>query len=165
MKSHRIWSIWKPFSIRFFKSHRIFRPIIWPHILCTAGYWLLGLLRFHSATIHTSQTDTSCLLRLWETQTPAIEMVNFISKSGVFFRGVQLNDFMNSYISCGKAPPRIIGASDLAIGKVWFNPNKGRLSIMNLTLPGPVARHSDRHYCKSKMQDTFSRACSRVSKR
>ena len=49
---------------------------------------------------------------------PAIEMVNFISKPGVFFRGVQLNDFMNSYISCGKPPPRIIGASDLATGKV-----------------------------------------------
>ena len=25
--SHRIWPIWKPISIRFFKSHRIFRPL------------------------------------------------------------------------------------------------------------------------------------------
>ena len=40
----------------------------------------------------------------------ATEMVNFISKSGVFFRGMQLNGFMNSYISCGMAPPYIIGA-------------------------------------------------------
>ena len=42
-------------------------------------------------------------------------MVNFISKPGVFFMGVQLNDFINSYISCGMAPPHIIGASDFAI--------------------------------------------------
>ena len=26
IKSHRIWSIWKPVPTRFFKSHRIFRP-------------------------------------------------------------------------------------------------------------------------------------------
>ena len=26
IKSHRIWPIWKPIPIRFFKSHRIFRP-------------------------------------------------------------------------------------------------------------------------------------------
>ena len=26
MKSHRIWPIWKPVPIKFFKSHRIFRP-------------------------------------------------------------------------------------------------------------------------------------------
>ena len=32
-------------------------------------------------------------------QTPATEMVNFISKPGVFFRGVQLNGFMNSNIT------------------------------------------------------------------
>ena len=65
--------------------------------------------------------------------------LNFISKPGVFFRGMQLNNFMNLYISCGMAPPHIIGASDLAIRKVWFNPNKGRLSVMNLRSPGPVA--------------------------
>ena len=47
-------------------------------------------------------------------------MVNFISKTGVFFMGVQLNDFINSYISCGMAPPHIIGASDFAIRKVSF---------------------------------------------
>ena len=32
IKSHRIWPIWKPIPIRFFKSHRIFRPsynILW----------------------------------------------------------------------------------------------------------------------------------------
>ena len=44
-------------------------------------------------------------------------MVNFISKPGVFFSGVQLNDFMNSYISYGMASPHIIGASNLAIRK------------------------------------------------
>ena len=42
----------------------------------------------------------------------------FISKPGVFFRGVQLNDFMNSYISCGMSTPHVIGASELAIRKV-----------------------------------------------
>ena len=42
-------------------------------------------------------------------------MINFISKPGVFFRGVQLNGFMNLHISCGMAPPHIIGVSDLAI--------------------------------------------------
>ena len=26
IKSHRFWPIWKPIPIRFFKSHRIFRP-------------------------------------------------------------------------------------------------------------------------------------------
>ena len=26
IKSHRIWPIWKQIPIRFFKSHRIFRP-------------------------------------------------------------------------------------------------------------------------------------------
>ena len=57
-------------------------------------------------------------------------MVNFISKLGVFFRGVQLSDFTNSYISRGMAPPHIIGASDFVIRKVSFNPNKGSLSVM-----------------------------------
>ena len=47
-------------------------------------------------------------------------MVNFISKPGVFIMGIQLNDFINSYISCGMAPPNIIGASDFAIRKVSF---------------------------------------------
>ena len=32
--------------------------------------------------------------------------------------GIQLNDFINSYISCSMAPPHIIGASDFAIRKV-----------------------------------------------
>ena len=53
--------------------------------------------------------------------------------------GIQLNDFINSYISCGMAPPHIIGASNFAIRKVSYNPNKGRLSVMNLRSPGPVA--------------------------
>ena len=47
-------------------------------------------------------------------------MVNFISKPGVFFMGVQLNDFINSCISCGMAPPHIIGTSDFAIRKVSY---------------------------------------------
>ena len=42
-------------------------------------------------------------------------MVNFISKPGVFFMGIQLNDFINSYNSSGMAPPHIMGASDFAI--------------------------------------------------
>ena len=47
-------------------------------------------------------------------------MVNFISEPGVFFMGLQLNDFKNSNISCGMAPPHITGASDFAIRKVSF---------------------------------------------
>ena len=34
--------------------------------------------------------------------------------------GIYLNDFRNSYISCGMAPPHIIGASDFAVRKVSF---------------------------------------------
>ena len=37
------------------------------------------------------------------------------------------------------ASPHIIDASDFAIRNVSFNPNKGRLSVMNLRSPGPVA--------------------------
>ena len=48
-------------------------------------------------------------------------MVNFISKSGVFFGGVQLNDFLNSYNSCGMAPPHIIGASDFVKCSIPFS--------------------------------------------
>ena len=68
-------------------------------------------------------------------------MVNFISKPGMFFMGVQLNDYINSYVSCGMTPPRIIGVSDFAIRKkkIISNPNKDRLSVMNLGWPGPVA--------------------------
>ena len=51
--------------------------------------------------------------------------------------GVQLNDFINSYISCGLAPPHIIGASDFAIRKVSFITQ--RLFVMNLRSLGPVA--------------------------
>ena len=47
-------------------------------------------------------------------------MANFISKPGVIFMGVQLNDFINSYTSCGMTPPHIIGASHFAIRKVSF---------------------------------------------
>ena len=35
--------------------------------------------------------------------------------------------------------PHTIDTSDFAIRKDSFNPNKGRLSIMNLRSPGPVA--------------------------
>ena len=47
-------------------------------------------------------------------------MINFISKPGVFFMGVQLNDFINSCISCGMGPPHIIGALDFTIRKVSY---------------------------------------------
>ena len=46
---------------------------------------------------------------------------------------------MNSYISCGMAPPHIIGTSEFAVRKVSFNSNKGRLSVMNLRSSEPVA--------------------------
>ena len=55
---------------------------------------------------------------------PATEMVNFISKPGVFLRSVQMNDFMNSYISYGMAPTHIIGTSDLAIRKGFLTQTK-----------------------------------------
>ena len=47
----------------------------------------------------------------------------------------------------------------LLLEKVSFNPNKGKLSIMNLKITGTRSRTAD--FCKSKMQDPFFRACSR----
>ena len=41
------------------------------------------------------------------------------------FGSVELTFFMNSFISCGKALPQVIDASDFAIREVSFNPNKG----------------------------------------
>ena len=57
----------------------------------------------------------------------------------MFFRSVELTSFVNSFISCGMASPHIIDALDFAIRKVSFNPKKGRLSVVNLRSPGPVA--------------------------
>ena len=52
--------------------------------------------------LYTSLKQTQVAFYVCEKKwTPATEIVNFISKPGVFFRGVQLNDFMNLYISCG----------------------------------------------------------------
>ena len=57
--------------------------------------------------------------------------------------GIQLNGFINLYISCGMAPSHIIGASDFAIRKTFiYNPNKDKLSVMNLRSLGPVARQT-----------------------
>ena len=81
--------------------------------------WVPAFRTTLDSTIHKFQADTSCFLRL-QRKTPATEMVNFISKPGVFFMGIQLNGFINSYISCGMAPSHIIGASDFAIRKVSF---------------------------------------------
>ena len=67
--------------------------------------------------LYTSLKQTRVVIHDSEKQqTPATEMVNFISKTGVF-RGVQQNVFMNSYISYGMAPPHTIGTSDFAIRK------------------------------------------------
>ena len=71
-----------------------------------------------------------------------------------FFGSVELTFFVNSFSSCGMASPHITDASDSAIRKVSFNPNKGRLSVMNLRSPGA-----------SKMRDPFFKAYSTVSKR
>ena len=60
----------------------------------------------------------------------------------VFFKSVELTFFVNSFILCGMASPHIIDASDFAIRKVSFYPNKGRLSVMNLRSPGPVTGRS-----------------------
>ena len=46
-------------------------------------------------------------------KTPATEMVNFISKPGVFFSRM----IYELYILCGMSPTHIIGASDLAINE------------------------------------------------
>ena len=51
---------------------------------------------------------------------------------------VELTFFVNSFILCGMALPHITDASEFAIRKVSFNPNKGRLSVTNLRSPGPV---------------------------
>ena len=87
-------------------------------------------------------------------KTDAVKHCIFLTKPVVFFRSVELTFFMNSFISCGMASPHITDASDFAIRKVSLNPNKGRLSVMNLRSPGP-----------SKMQDPFFRAYSTISKR
>ena len=60
----------------------------------------------------------------------------------VFFRSVELIFFVNSFISCGMASPHITDPSDFAIRKVSCSTNclnNGRLSIMNLRSPEPVA--------------------------
>ena len=77
-------------------------------------------------------------------------MVNFISKHRVFFMGVQLNDFINSYISCGMAPPHIIGASNFAIGNVSFitqTKTDYQLRRYELEIAGTSSRTDN--YCKS----------------
>ena len=49
-------------------------------------------------------------------------------------------DFLCEFVhSCGMALPHITDASNFAIRNVSFNPNKDRLSVMNLRSPGPVA--------------------------
>ena len=72
-------------------------------------------------------------------QTPATEMVNFISKSGVLFQGCTTEWFYEFPHFTWYTPPHIIGASDFAVRKVSFNRNKGRLSVMNLRSPGLAA--------------------------
>ena len=89
-------------------------------------------------------------------------MVNFISMAGMFFMGLQLNDFINSYISCGMAPPHIIGASHFAFRKVTFIT---QTYIIRYELEFAETSSRTDNYCKSKMQDSFFRAYSRVSKR
>ena len=42
-------------------------------------------------------------------------MVNFNSEPRVFFRGIELNDFMNSIISCGMASSHIIDVLDFTV--------------------------------------------------
>ena len=64
--------------------------------------------------------------------------------------GVQLNDFINSYISCGMAPPHITGASDFAIRKVSFitqTKTDYQLRRYELEIAGTCSRAHN--YCKS----------------
>ena len=90
--------------------------------------------------MHKSQIDTSYLFSIAKkTNRRWIGNVTFYFKAWSVFRGVELNNFMNSFISCGMASPQTIDASDFAIRKVSFNPNKGRVSVMNLRSPVPVA--------------------------
>ena len=61
--------------------------------------------------VYTGLKQTGLAFSDCDKQTSATEKVNFISKPGVFFSGVQQNDFMNSYISCGMAHHRCVGFS------------------------------------------------------
>ena len=61
------------------------------------------------------------------------DIENFITKPVMFFR----SEFV--HFMWHIASPHIIDASDFAIRKVFFNPNKSRLSVINLRSPGPVA--------------------------
>ena len=89
-----------------------------------------------------SKIGTDCLYRLKNKQQTLSDIVNFITTPVVFFRGVELTFFVNSFISCGMTSPNIIYASDFAIRKVSFNPHVDRLSVMNLRSPGSVARET-----------------------
>ena len=104
------------------------------------AFGLLWILLSAVAAIHKSQIDASCLywFQIKKKQTLS-DIVFFLTKPVVFFRNVELTFFVNSFISCGMASPHIIDSSDFAIRKVSFNPNKGRLSVMNLRSPEPVA--------------------------
>ena len=61
------------------------------------------------------------------TNRPLSDNIYFITKPGMFFRSVELDNFMKSWILFGMASPRIIDASDFAIRKVYFNSDKCRL--------------------------------------
>ena len=60
----------------------------------------------------------------------------------MLFSSVELNNFMKSLISFDMASAHITDASDFAIRKVSFNPEKGRQSYMNLRSPGPEVRQT-----------------------
>ena len=123
--------------------------ILWTLLVCSCSYTQVSNRHELPLSIANKQTD-------------AVRHCIFFNKAcGVFFfRSVELTFFVNSFISCGMASPHITDASEFAIRKVSFNPNKGRLSVTNLKSPGSVA-----DFCKSKMQDPLFRAYSKVSKR
>ena len=68
-------------------------------------------------------------------------------------------DFLCEFVhSCGMALPHITNVSDFAIRKVSFNPNKGRLSVIYLRSPGPIAEQpiSVSVNCRFPFQSLFN---------
>ena len=90
-------------------------------------------------------------------------MANFISKSRVFFMGIQLNDFINLYIhvACHRLTSQARRISLLE--KFHLQPKQRQIIRYELEIAGTSSRTDN--YCKSKMQDPFFRAYSRDSKR
>ena len=147
----------------FSREINLFRLDTFPIMVakCSSMYnWILAfrttLDSIMQLQLYTSLKQTRVAFYDCEKQTDAGNRNSeFYFKALSIFRGVQLNDFMNSYISCGMATPHIIGSSDLAIRKVWFNQNKSEMQTIRYELEITGTSSRTDNYCKSKMQDLF----------